>query len=228
VLVENNRPDDSRDEWTVAEGLAYSLNVVFAQIGLAISGDDLWDGAEAIGFEAEIPFDLPVSVSQIAHAEDFLDDPNALADTAFGQGELLVTPLLMCMVTAMYANGGEMMRPYLVDRVVDDGETTRSTEPRIWRRPISAETANEVAEMMIGAVTFGTVAGAQVPGYTVGGKTGTAEIGDGTVHSWFIGFIGDEAPRYATAVVLEGGSGGLSSAVSIGRDVLATTISVAP
>jgi peptidoglycan glycosyltransferase len=82
--------------------------------------------------------------------------------------------------------------------------------------------------MMIGAVTFGTVSGAQVPGYTVGGKTGTAEIGDGTVHSWFIGFIGDDAPRYATAVVLEGGSGGLSSAVSIGRDILATTISVVP
>ncbi|HYJ12184.1 MAG TPA: penicillin-binding transpeptidase domain-containing protein, partial [Thermomicrobiales bacterium] len=85
-----------------------------------------------------------------------------------------------------------------------------------------------VAEMMIGAVTFGTVTGAQVAGYTVGGKTGTAEIGDGTVHSWFIGFIGEEAPRYATTVILEGGSGGLSSAVSIGHDILAETMSVAP
>ena len=228
VLVENNRPDESRDEWTVEEGLAYSLNVVFAQIGLAIGGDALWDGAEAMGFETEIPFDLPVSVSQIAHDADFLDNPNALADTAFGQGELLVTPLLMCMATAMYANSGEMMRPYLVERVVDDGATTRSIEPRVWRRPIGAGTANQVAEMMVGAVSFGTVTGAQVPGYTVGGKTGTAEIGDGTVHSWFIGFIGDEAPRYAAAVILEGGSGGLSSAVSIGRDMLATTIAEAP
>jgi len=228
VLVENNRPDDSRDEWTVAEGLAYSLNVVFAQIGLAIGGDNLWSGAEALGFETEIPFDLPVSVSQIANAQAFLDDPNALADTAFGQGELLVTPLLMCMATAMYANEGEMMRPYLVERVVDDGATTQSIEPRVWRRPITADTANEVAEMMIGAVTFGTVTGAQVAGYTVGGKTGTAEIGDGTVHSWFIGFIGDETPRYATTVILEGGSGGLSSAVSIGHDILAETMSVAP
>jgi peptidoglycan glycosyltransferase len=190
VLVENNRPDDSKDEWTVAEGLAFSLNVVFAQIGLAIEGDDLWNGAEGIGFAAAIPFDLPVSLSQIANDEDFLDDPNALADTAFGQGELLVTPLLMCMITATYAHGGEMMRPYLVERVVDEGSTTRSIEPRVWRRPISVDTANQVADMMVGAVTFGTVTGAQVPGYSVGGKTGTAEIGDGTVHSWFIGFIG--------------------------------------
>ncbi len=224
VLVENNRPDDSRSEWTVAEGLAWSLNVVFAQIGLDIGADGLWGGAEAMGFESEVPFDLPVSVSQIAHERDFLNDPNALADTAFGQGELLVTPLLMCMATATYANGGEMMRPFLVERVVDDGSTTRTIEPRVWRRPVSAATAGEVAEMMIGAVSYGTVTGAQVSGYTVGGKTGTAEIGDGTVHSWFIGFIGDDEPRYAAAVVLEGGSGGLSSAVSIGRDILAATM----
>ncbi len=224
ILVENNRPDDSQTEWTVAEGLAWSLNVVFAQIGLEIGAEQLWDGATDMGFETTIPFDLPVSVSQVAHNRDFLDDPNALADTAFGQGELLVTPLLMCMATSTYANNGETMRPYLVERVVSGETTTKAIQPQTWRRPISTDTANDVVEMMVGAATYGTVTGAQVTGYTVGGKTGTAEIGDGTVHSWFIGFIGDERPRYATAVVLEGGSGGLSSAVSIGRDILAYTI----
>lgn len=224
ILVENNRPDDSRSEWTVAEGLAWSLNVVFAQIGLEIGAKGLWDGAEAMGFGASIPFDLPVSISQIANNRDFLNDPNALADTAFGQGELLVTPLLMCMATAAYANGGEMMRPFLVERVVSGETTTKTIQPRVWRRPISAATANDVVDMMVDAVSYGTVTGAQVGGYTVGGKTGTAEIGDGTVHSWFIGFIGDSSPRYAAAVILEGGSGGLSSAVSIGRDILAATI----
>jgi peptidoglycan glycosyltransferase len=78
--------------------------------------------------------------------------------------------------------------------------------------------------MMVNAVNNGAVRGAQIPGYTVGGKTGTAETGDGTAHSWFIGFIGDDEPSYTVAVVLEGGSGGLSSAVSIGRDILQATI----
>jgi len=225
VLVENNRPDDSRDEWTVREGIAWSLNVVFAQIGLQIGADDLWDAAKKFGFGADIPFDLPVSESQVAGSEDFLDDDNALADTAFGQGQLQVTPLQMCMVTAAYINGGDMMRPYLVDEVVDqDGTVTATTEAEVWRSPISEGTASQVEDMMINAVNNGTVGRAAIDGYTVGGKTGTAETGDGSAHSWFIGFIGEDEPRYAVAVVLEEGSGGLANAVAIGGEILHATV----
>ncbi len=225
ILVENNRPDDTRDQWTVREGVAWSLNVVFAQIGLRIGADDLWAGGQDFGFGQDIPFDLPMSESQFASARDFLDDDNAVADTAFGQGELLVTPLHLCLVTAMYVNDGDMMRPYLVDAVVDEaGEVTTQTEPDVWRTPISPETASQVEEMMVNAVENGSVTRAQAGGYTVGGKTGTAEIGDGSAHSWFIGFIGDDEPRYAVAVVLEEGSGGLGDAVAIGRDILVATI----
>ncbi len=225
VLVENNRPDDSRDEWTVREGIAWSLNVVFAQIGLKIGADNFWNLAEDLGFGQPIPFDLPVAESQLANSRDTLASQNALADTAFGQGELLVTPLFMCMVTSMYVNEGDMMLPYLVDEVVDeDGDVTKSTRPQVWRSPISPQTASDVSEMMVNAVNDGTVTGAQIEGYTVGGKTGTAEVGDGSAHSWFIGFIGENEPRYAVAVVLEEGSGGLANAVSIGRDMLYATI----
>jgi peptidoglycan glycosyltransferase len=122
-----------------------------------------------------------------------------------------------------------MMQPFLVDEIVDeDGDTTHVTQPSVWRSPISSETASEVAGMMVNAVENGTVTGAQVDGYTVGGKTGTAEIGDGSAHSWFIGFIGEDQPRYAVAVVLEEGSGGLANAVGIGRDVLYATITAPP
>lgn len=229
VLVENNRPDDSRDQWTVAEGLAWSLNVVFAQIGLLIGGEGMWDGAGHFGFGEDIPFDLPMSQSDVASDEDFLDDPNALADTAFGQGQIQVTPLFMCMVTATYINGGNMMQPYLVEEVEDEqGRATYRARPNVWQTPISAGTAEDVESMMVNAVQNGTVTGAQIPGYTVGGKTGTAETGDGSAHSWFIGFIGDDEPRYSVAVVLEGGSGGLSSAVTIGRDILQQTMIAIP
>jgi peptidoglycan glycosyltransferase len=74
---------------------------------------------------------------------------------------------------------------------------------------------------MVNAVNNGSVSRAATTGYVVGGKTGTAETGDGSAHSWFIGFIGDGGdPRYAVAVTLEQGSGGLANAVGIGRDIL--------
>ena len=225
LLVENNRPDESRDQWTVQEGIAWSLNVVFAQIGLDIGAGNLWRLAQDFGFGRQIPFDLPVAESQVATSRDSLDSDNALADTAFGQGEILVTPLFMCMVTSMYVNDGKMMQPYLVHQIVDEnGNVSSANRPQVWRDPISSQTAAEVEEMMIGAVNSGSVTRAQVDGFTVGGKTGTAETGDGSAHSWFMGFIGDGEPRYAVAVVLEGGSGGLASAVTIGRDILVNTI----
>ncbi len=225
VLVENNRPDETRDLWTVREGIAWSLNVVFAQIGLDIGAEDYWSLGEDFGFGQQIPFDLPVAESQLANNRGALDRDNALADTAFGQGEILVSPLFMCMLTSMYVNDGAMMQPYLVSQVVDEhGNVTRLIRPQVWRSPISSQTASEVEEMMIGAVNNGSVARAQVEGYVVGGKTGTAETGDGSAHSWFIGFIGMDEPRYAVAVVLEGGSGGPASAVTIGRDILYSTI----
>lgn len=225
VLVENNRPDETRDQWTVAEGLAWSLNVVFAQMGLEIGATDFWEYSQDLGFGATIPFDLPVAQSQIASSREFLSDNNALADTAFGQGEILVSPLHMVMITSMYVNDGQMPQPYLIDTIIDqDGDVVSRTEPRIWRESVSPETASDIETMMVGAVTNGSVSGAAIDGYRVGGKTGTAETGDGSAHSWFIGFIGDEHPRYAVAVVLEGGGGGLSDAVGIGRDILISTM----
>jgi peptidoglycan glycosyltransferase len=131
----------------------------------------------------------------------------------------------MCMVSAMYANGGEMMAPYLVGSVEDaDGHVLQETSPRTWRSPISESTAATVQDLMINAVENGAVSGAAIDGYVVGGKTGTAETGDGGTHQWFIGFIGDDQPRYAVSVVLEDAETGLGSAVAIGREMLLATI----
>ena len=229
ILVENNRPDESQDLWSVMEALAWSLNVVFAQIGLRIGASDLWEMADRFGISDQIPFDLPVATGQLANSRPELSDNNLLADTAFGQGQLQVTPLYMCMVTAMYVNDGDMMEPYLVEAVVDHaGNVTQRADPGTWRSPVSPDTAGDVEAMMINAVENGAVSGAAIDGYTVGGKTGTAETGDGGAHQWFIGFIGDEEPRYAVAVVLESGGGGLGSAVAIGRDMLLSTITAIP
>jgi peptidoglycan glycosyltransferase len=179
------------------------------------------------GFGQDVPFDVPVATSQLASSEDFLDSTNAVADTGFGQGQIQVTPLLMALITSAYANDGKIPEPRLVDQILSpDGDVVETMPSGTWLTPISPNTAHLVQDMMIDTVESGSVQAAQVPGYTVGGKTGTAETGSGSTHSWFIGFIGNpgEKPKYAVAVVLEEGTTGLAGPVGIGRDILAQSM----
>ena len=226
IIVEENRPDDSIDQWTLSEGLAFSLNVVFAQVGLELGPDRLRSYAERFGFGEPIPFDVPVSTGQISTSPDFLQNPAALADTSFGQGELLTSPIGMALVAAAIANGGEMMRPYLVDSVTDsDGDEIESTEPRLLRTVIEPSTAVTMQEMMVNAVKNGYATNAAIEGLIVGGKTGTAETGSDVPHSWFIGFAGNREPEYAVSVVYE--FGGISSQwpIATAREMLLSALS---
>ncbi|MEZ4565367.1 MAG: penicillin-binding protein 2 [Thermomicrobiales bacterium] len=223
ALVEANRPDDSVTEWSLRDAFSWSLNVVFAQIGLQLGGPALADAATSWGWESTIPFDLPSEPSRVSVTPGFLENDLAVAETAFGQGELLVTPLQMALVAAGVANEGEVMRPYLVQRIAaPDGETLRTVSPQTWRRPLDREVAQQTAALMQNAVEFGALGGAYVPGYAIGGKTGTAETAGEIPHAWFIGFIGlpGEPPRYAVAVIVEAGGGGGQVALPIGRDLL--------
>jgi peptidoglycan glycosyltransferase len=223
TLAEANRPDATRTDWTLREAFAWSLNVVFAQVGMQLGAHALTEAARGWGWETAIPFDLPVAVSQVSATPGFLDDPLAVAETAFGQGELLVTPLQMALVAAGVANGGEIMRARLVASLAEpDGETLWRAQPAPWRRGTGPEAAAATAGLMVNAVESGALGTAAVPGYVVGGKTGTAETGNGDPHAWFIGFIGDPgaSPRYAVAVILEHGGGGGQVALPIGRDLL--------
>jgi peptidoglycan glycosyltransferase len=224
-LYENNRPDDSIDFWTLQEGYGYSLNLVFAQVGLELGGETLIRYGERFGFGSQPPYQIPVAQSQLANDNAFLTSQTALAETAFGQGQILVTPLQMALVAACIGNGGDMMTPFLVQAITNqDGDTLQTTSPSVWRSPISQSTASAMQQLMIYAVDQGAVGGAAVPGYVVGGKTGTAEIEGSDPHSWFIGFIGDPQPRYAVAVVLEEGGGEIGAAVTIGQAMLAASI----
>lgn len=229
ILPEYNRPDETRDQWTLSEGIAWSLNVVFAQIGMEVGGETFWQYAEKFGFGKEIPYDMPVAEGQLANDREALSDKNMVADTGFGQGQIQTTPLHLAMIAAMWANDGRMMEPHLVDTVTEpEGNVTQRTSPSVWKTPVSTETAQQVKSMMVNAVENGSIQNALVEGYVIGGKTGTAETGGGEAHSLFIGFIGDPEPRYAVAVVLEGGHGELNSAVAIGRDILVETMNRGP
>ncbi len=150
---------------------------------------------------------------------------------AFGQERMLVTPLQMAMVAAAIGNEGRLMEPQLVDRIVTPkGHTILRRRPKLIRQAVRKSTAREVADMMRRVVQEGTGTAAQIPGYSVGGKTGTAETGvPGVNTTWFIAFAGkDESrpPEVAVAVVLQNQNGvGGTTAAPIARAVMQAILS---
>ncbi len=118
------------------------------------------------------------------------------------------------------------MKPRLVSGYLDvNGRHLEVAQSAVWTRPISETTAETMQQMLIRSVQEGYAYGASVPGYTIGGKTGTAETAEDDPHGWFIGFGGDPEPRFAVAVVLEHGGSGGGVPATIGGQLLAEALS---
>lgn len=208
------------------QALVVSCNITFAQIGLRLGAPALVKYAEMFGFNEVIPFDLPTAKSHIQDAKTM--DPVALASAAFGQGQDLATPLEMALVASTVANGGVLMRPYLVDEVRDyNNKIIEQVRPTEIRRVVDAQTAATLTDIMVKVVEDGTGTAARIDGVNVAGKTGTAEVGEGEPHAWFICFAPAEDPKVAVAVVVEHGGEGGRTAAPIARQVLETALEVA-
>ncbi|MEO8539773.1 MAG: penicillin-binding transpeptidase domain-containing protein [bacterium] len=197
----------------------FSVNAIFAQLGVKLGWTGLTDIARRYGFDSQPDFTLETAASQI-HAPGSDATTTLLASTSFGQGELLATPLQMAIVAATIANGGVLARPHLTKEEAADGKNLGALETDSSKRIISAELAKTMNEFMVSVVANGQANGVPLPGVTVGGKTGTAEAGDGTSHAWFIAFAPAEAPRIAIAVVVERGGRGGEVASPIAAQVL--------
>ncbi len=221
VIPEFNRPDETKTEWTVREGLVWSLNVVYAQIGLEIGSEQYRSYTGKFGIGRAIEFELDVAQGQIAADLADLDNRVALADTAFGQGALLVTPLHMARVMMAIANGGKSMRPQLVQSIQTvDGEEIWTMEAEDDLQPVSRQTADVVLDMLYDSVAYGYASNAGIPGLNVAGKTGTAESGRDAPHGWFIGSAGVDEPEMVVAVCLDYGGEGGGLPLQIGRALL--------
>ena len=222
IIEELNRPDPNKANWTFEEGYAWSLNVVFAQVGLQLGGDRLLEYARRFGFGQAIPFDIPTSETQIASTPGGLNNRAQLADTGFGQGEILTSPLQMALVVQAVVNGGETRQPYVVSEVLDsNGSTLQRFGGQTPRRVVSADTAAALRQLMLASADYGYASAAKIAGATVGGKTGTAEVGEGEPHSWFTGFAEAGGKRLVVAAVVEHGGAGSAAALPLGRDLLA-------
>ncbi|GII98839.1 cell elongation-specific peptidoglycan D,D-transpeptidase [Sediminihabitans luteus] len=197
-------------EMSLADALRISCNTAFAQLGVDLGDDTMREQAEKFGFDQDLSIPLTVTPSQFPPAADDFDS-NDLARASIGQGEVKATPLQMAMVSAAIANDGVQMAPYLVQTVrTPDLKVVSEAKPEELRRSVSAETADELTQMMIGVVQDGSGTSAQIQGVEVAGKTGTAENVPGQApHAWFTSFAPADDPQVAVAVIVEhGGSAG--------------------
>jgi peptidoglycan glycosyltransferase len=218
--------------------LAYSVNSVFCNIGKELGARRILETAKRFGFYELPPLETPSDEREASglYQNRRLYYPKRDPDVdagrmAFGQERMLVTPLQMAMVAGAIGTGGRLMEPHAVDKIVGPGgKVLQRQRPTLIRQAVSQETADAVATMMRLAVERGTGTAAQLPGYSVGGKTGTGETGvPGSNTTWFIAFAGpdEESPaELAIAVVLQNQSGtGGTTAAPIARAVMQAILS---
>ena len=203
---------------------ANSCNTAFAKIGLELDNSDFKKVAEEFLFNHSLPTSMQHSQSMFRLTKD--SPSGEQMTTAIGQGDTLVTPLHMALVTSTIANGGIMMRPYYVDHIeTNDGTVVKQYDPQICRKVLTPDESGILTEYMKRTAESGTAAALSGNGYTVAGKTGSAEYDrDGVTgtHSWFCGFAQTTEPHIVVAVIAEDGGTGSSTAVPIAKQILDT------
>lgn len=193
------------EDATLREALRVSCNTVFGKVGSDLGNDKMLETAKKFGFTEE-QF-TPVRTSASVFSEDM--EPSQVALSSIGQFNTAATPLQMAMVSAAVANNGTLMKPYMVDELQSPGlDTIEKTDPEELSEPMSAKNAQILQSMMETVVNDGTGSNAQIPGVTVGGKTGTAQHGENNSknpYAWFISYAksDDGSSPVAVAVVLE-------------------------
>jgi peptidoglycan glycosyltransferase len=192
--------------------LRTSCNSAFAQMGVDTGADAMIRGSEDFGFNRDVPIDL-TDPARSNFPTDFENSDGFLAQSSIGQYEVAATPLQMAMVAGAVAHEeGQVMVPHVLHDVRDqDGNVVDTYEPEVWTTAMDRSTAALMRDAMRGVVESGTATRLAVPGFDVGGKTGTAQLGTEPArsHAWIIGFGGPEGgePTIAVAVIVEGQPG---------------------
>lgn len=202
-------PNEARgcENASLADAIRVSCNTVMAHLGVEVGLDGMVETAERFGFN-DAGLRIPSGVARSNFDTDMSDDQLALS--SIGQFNTTATPLQMAMVASAVANGGDLRRPHLVDRITtNDGDTVRQERSEPYERPMNPATAVQLQRMMVDVVENGTGSNAAIDGVTVGGKTGTAQHGvdnSGLPYAWFISWAqapDSGRPAVAVAVVVE-------------------------
>lgn len=199
---------------------ANSCNTSYTNIGLQLDNSSFSALCHSLLFDTDLPIAYPFAKSRFE-----LNAGSSLfqvMQTSFGQGETLVTPLHMALVTSAIANGGTLMRPYVIDHTENYvGISVKKYHPSGYGTLLEERECGALKEMMRAVVTGGTGGGVNSDRYTAYGKTGSAEYSSDKeeTHSWFTGYAeGEDGRMIQVTALVEGGSGG-GTAVSVARAV---------
>ncbi|MBV2355142.1 penicillin-binding protein 2 [Streptomyces sp. J2-1] len=191
---------------TIRTALRYSCNNVFGKMAVDLGQDKVRAMAEKFGFNDQ-KLDVPVRAYPSVYPTKM--DPSQTALSGIGQFDVTATPLQMAMVSAAIADGGKLVSPHMVSQLTDSGGTVlQNYDDPDSKRIMSSGTAAQLRSAMQSVVTNGTGTSAQLPGVTVGGKTGTAQHGlnnDQSPYAWFTSFGTSDSTgkQVAVAVVVE-------------------------
>ena len=193
---------------TMKQALQNSCNPVFTQIALRLGSDRFYQYLHAFGLGSATGIDLYGEASGILIPGSRVKNVD-LARIGFGQS-VAVTPIQMITAACAVVNGGRLMKPYLVEAILnEDGDVLERTMPTVRANPIAEETSRTMRELLGSVVSEGGGKNARVDGYSIGGKTGTAQIyRDGQIvrnlHiGSFVGFAPVENPKVALLVIVD-------------------------
>ncbi len=217
---------DTHGLQNVIAGIAHSCDVFFYRTGLLVGPQLIHDYALKFGFGKVVAIDLPYGQSgfvpdplwrRIHKLQNWFDGDTA--NLAIGQGELLVTPIQMVRMVAVFANKGILVNPYIVKVV--NGHDISLYHKKSAKIGVKENTINYVREGMRDVVSDpkGTARVLDDLGISVAGKTGTAQVPHGQAHGWFVGFFPFKNPKFAICVFLEHGSHGYAAAV-VARQII--------
>ena len=177
------------DNVNLKNALIHSDNIYFAKAALNIGSEILEEQLKKIGFQKDLDFNLGAKSSQYSNSES-IETEIQLADTGYGQGQVLVNPIHMASIYSAFMNKGNMITPY-----IEYKENAKATI--LVENAFSEDACKRINEALIQVVEQGTATAAKIPGLTIAGKTGTAEIKDskddkkGTEIGWFNSYIID-------------------------------------
>ena len=197
---------------------AKSCNGAFAKIGLELENRKFLQTCKELLFNSDLPVELPYKQSSVKLSGEL--STGTILQTAIGQATTEVTPMHMAMITAAVANGGTLMKPYLMDSIENYmGERVKKYMPSSYGKLMTAEEAAILTEYMTETVQSGTATALKNEAYTAAGKTGTAEYSSdkSKSHAWFVGFSNVDAPDLVVCVIVEGAGSGSEYAVPIAK-----------
>lgn len=211
---------NAHGDQNLIQAFANSCNGAFAELGLLVDPTRFRALAEQFLFNQPLPGSISYKQSSFPMDAD-ADDWERL-QTAIGQGRIQMTPFHNLLLISAIANGGTLMKPYLIERIENaGGQTMKKFLPASEGSLMTAQEAEALTHMLKQVVEIGTGSAVRTDAYQAAGKTGSAEFETGKeTHSWFIGFAPAEKPEIAICVLAEEAGSGGQVAAPIARTVM--------